>query len=77
MIMIIVMIYNDKCGQYYVTPQTIQHITEACKTIALTDYKHWHDQVTATVHQSLALKYTYKSIQEKVAYYKYINLSRS
>ncbi|CAH2230573.1 jg25031 [Pararge aegeria aegeria] len=60
---------SDTCRHCHSSPETIQHITGACKSIAQTDYKHRHDQVPAIIHQNLAFQY--KLISEKVPCYKY------
>ncbi|KAG6438507.1 hypothetical protein O3G_MSEX000022 [Manduca sexta] len=60
---------TDNCRRCQSSPETIQHITSACKSIAQTDYKLRHDQVAAIIHQHLA--YKFKFISEKVPYYKY------
>ncbi|XP_063897007.1 uncharacterized protein LOC135118563 [Helicoverpa armigera] len=60
---------TDTCRRCHSTPETIQHITSACRSLAQTDYKHRHDQVASIVHQHLAHKL--KFIERKTAYYKY------
>nr|XP_049697160.1 uncharacterized protein LOC126054692 [Helicoverpa armigera] len=60
---------NDSCRKCNSSPETIQHITGACKSIAQTDYKHRHDQVANVIHQKLA--HQYKLIDSIVPYYKY------
>ncbi|KAG7301002.1 hypothetical protein JYU34_015366 [Plutella xylostella] len=61
---------NDKCRKCNSAPETIQHITGACKSIVQTDYKHRHDQVANIIHQKLAIKYNLLP-QPPVPYYKY------
>ncbi|CAK1582479.1 unnamed protein product [Parnassius mnemosyne] len=60
---------NDTCRKCYSSPETIQHITGACKSITQTDYKHRHDQVANIIHQKLA--HQYKLIDSVTPYYKY------
>ncbi|CAH2218277.1 jg15198 [Pararge aegeria aegeria] len=60
---------NDTCRHCRSSPETIQHISGACKSIAQTNYKHRHDQLAAIIHQNLAFQYKLRS--EKVPYYKY------
>lgn len=60
---------NDLCRHCNLASETIQHITGACKSLAQTDYKHRHDQVSAIIHQHLAYKYSL--IDQMVPYYKY------
>ncbi|KAJ0173906.1 hypothetical protein K1T71_010052 [Dendrolimus kikuchii] len=59
----------DYCRKCNSSPETIQHITGACKSIVQTDYKHRHDQVTNIIHQKLAHKYNL--INTITPYYKY------
>ncbi|XP_064072076.1 uncharacterized protein LOC113393371 [Vanessa tameamea] len=60
---------SDTCRHCHSNPETIQHITSACRALAQTDYKHRHDQVSAIIHQHLAHKYNF--IDKKIPYYKY------
>lgn len=60
---------SDSCRKCLSAPETIQHVTGACKTIAQTDYKHRHDQIANIIHQQLATQY--KLIGETQPYYKY------
>ncbi|XP_072939818.1 uncharacterized protein [Epargyreus clarus] len=61
---------TDTCRKCNSSPETIQHITGACKSIAQTDYKHRHDQVANVIHQKLA--HQYKLVDTIVPYHKYI-----
>lgn len=60
---------TDSCRKCNSCPETIQHITGACKSIAQTDYKYRHDQVAHIIHQKLAHKYNL--VDSVVPYYKY------
>ena len=60
---------NDMCRRCGTAPETIQHITSACPTMAGNEYTRRHDSVANIVHHSLALQYGL--IPEKVPYYKY------
>lgn len=60
---------TDSCRKCNSSPETIQHITSACKAIAQTDYKHRHDQVANIIHQRLA--HQQKLITSIEPYYKY------
>lgn len=62
---------NDKCRKCNSAPETIQHITGACKSIVQTEYKHRHDQVANIIHQQLAIKYSLLP-QPAIPYYKYV-----
>ncbi|XP_075975709.1 uncharacterized protein LOC142976307 [Anticarsia gemmatalis] len=59
----------DTCRKCNSSPETIQHITGACKTLAQNDYKHRHDQVANIIHQKLA--HRYNLIDSITPYYKY------
>ncbi|XP_052748657.1 uncharacterized protein LOC128200179 [Galleria mellonella] len=60
---------SDICRKCNSCPETIQHITGACKAIVQTDFKHRHDQVANIIHQKLAYQNNFiTSIQP---YYKY------
>ncbi|KAL0878572.1 hypothetical protein ABMA27_003656 [Loxostege sticticalis] len=59
----------DLCRHCNSAPETIQHITGACKTLVQSDYKHRHDQVASIIHQYLAHKHNI--ISQKAPYYKY------
>lgn len=60
---------SDSCRKCNSAPETIQHITGACKAITQTDYKFRHDQVAKIIHQKLAQKH--KLINVELPYYKY------
>jgi hypothetical protein len=55
-----------RCGQ---EPETIQHVTAACKQLAPTEYVKRHDGVAKVIHQELAE--AAELIASKSPYYKY------
>ncbi|CAH2106131.1 unnamed protein product [Euphydryas editha] len=58
-----------KCNKCNSCPETIQHITGACKAIVQTELKHRHDQIANIIHQKLAQQQ--KLIKDIQPYYKY------
>lgn len=62
-------ITDDKCRRCKEKPETIQHITGACRTLSQTDYLHRHNQVANILHQELASQRGL--LTEKLPYYKY------
>ncbi|CAK1602644.1 unnamed protein product [Parnassius mnemosyne] len=62
---------NDSCRKCHRLPETIQHITSACPSLAQTDYTHRHNQVANYVHQKLANKYNLIPNQLLLPYYQY------
>ncbi|CAG4948141.1 unnamed protein product [Colias eurytheme] len=61
---------TDRCRKCQRQPETIQHITGACSSLAQNDYTHRHNQVVHYLHQKLAVKYNFNK-GKLIPYYNY------
>ena len=62
---------DDRCRKCQKSPETIQHIINACPLLTQNDYTHRHNQVAYYIHQKLAI--IHKLIQTDVKpYYQYL-----
>jgi hypothetical protein len=63
---IIIIIINSRCEK---GPETIEHITGSCTSLANMQYLHRHNNVTKIIHQQIAIDK--KLLTMYTPYYKY------